>query len=1531
MAEGDKKEIANLVFKYDEALQGLEKIDIGLKELSTNSEKYFDKIQSGLNNAFQLKSSSIDNSKISKELNNTVNLSQKAYEQVEKKRLIAVNDADQQIRVIKERQVAREENLNNRIVNSTKSVYDKIADYAKTYLIYQGFNILRQSASELVNEMVNVEYQMVQISRVLNEDSLNINNYREQLIQLAHDYGNSFDNVADITLRLAQAGFDSNESLKLTETTLLALNTAELNATQATSDMVAIMSQWNLMTGDATQEAEDYAAIIDKINKVADNFPTTSADILEALKKTSSAFNLAGASIDETIALITTAEIASQRGGKAIGTAMSNIIQQLKEDKKLNIMEGMGINLYTDETKKEFNSVIDIITQLSEKMQQLKAEGKENSVEMQNLLSVFTVFRRNVGAGLLSGVAGEDSNYAKVLEASMNSLGYSIAENEKHMKTAKAAQEQFNATLLQLKTTVWDNGLEDVFRGMLVLGNDITNTFKTLIDTFGTIPTAIGAATLAFSAFNKQMKLQISYDSKKGFDFGFDGNLIEKINSAKKEVENFNKALKTTIPSNIEMSDSFRDFVNSVKPADVNAKNYIATLVKQKAATMAAQAATVALNAALSIGLSLAVTTVVGAINNLIHAEERAKEKTEELIQANNDEIQKSKERIDTINELIGNYEKLANIEGPLTNEQSTELEQYQKSITNYLIEQNEYTVAMVGNYDLQLQRLKEIREEQYKINLEKAKDNLKQQENLQGLTKQDTKQGLFDDILYQLNQAGIETAKYVGEIYPSLNRLTKLDFSTQVEALTQWKEQLEQAGMYGTEVWTWVSENLQKLNDQTNNLTEAQREYNNQVLEHEKFAFINENDINSLKEYQEALEKINDIEPPDDWTGTLEDFHAMLIQLVSEDFPEYEKTLTGVVDTSEAINSNFTELATEIENLSSQFDMVTKAANEFNTNGSITASTFKNIAENNLLEYLDVVNGKMVVNTQYFAEAAEAARQKAIADLQEQAAAEILQIVTNDLNGTLEETKTAAETGATGVSTISQQVINAAQDFMKGKVAAEQFNIALKELAGQSYAGDVSGLSENAMKQIDNVFSKLEKNTAKINALSLSVTKASSAAAARGAKSTTKTFEEQSQERVKIFKKEIDDLESLEKAWVNKYKKLELFSTSDLKFITQQRISRYNEYLNQINQLTGISEKDRTDLIREYTSKRQEAELEYFDLLKKQLDEQISALKEANKKRIKEIEDAADAQIAALRKVEDENDRIRDKEEYERKRQELISGYQGIEYWEQRTGREAQLALAEAKKKLEDLDRDWEEKKEGWTLDDQIQEIENARDAQIKAIEDAQEIQIKAWEDAYKKQVELYAQTGQIIYDGSVINAEYLYNAYMDNFVQPFNIRLQEVMSHVNSISAAADSAMQKVSNAYNKAQQLASQYPQYSQDFIGPRLDEGFEAYKRSLQNAGKFHGGGKVGTSTEALAIVRPDEVVLTPEWAAGLDKLIAQVNKGEVINNNASTVNNSITVDGNLVNLEGVKFNKREDVKVITEVIEKVLRDKYNINK
>lgn len=907
MAEGDaeKKKLADLYFNVDtsklnEVNTILDNIDAkvlqmnkrnlnikfdvdtsSLNSMNTSVNKAFSNIEGDSKNTSKSIQDQVKDlsDTYSKELKNMVSENKTANSQIEsgdKSVNKALQKAAIDVAATKEKQLIRTtaatERENAKQLSSHKSLYDQINNYAKTFLIYEGFNALKNSASELIDEMVEVEYQMVSIDRVLNDSSLDINNYRDQLIQLAYDYGNTFENVADITLRLAQAGFDAQQSLALTEKTLLALNTAELDATQATDDMVAIMSQWGLMTGDATEVAKSYGDIIDRINKVADKFPTSSADILDALKKTSSAFNLAGASIDETIAMITTAEIASQRGGKAIGTAMSNIIQQLKDEGRLNTMEDLGIEIYTDETEEEFNSVIDIITQLSEKMQELQAAGKENSVEMQELLTVFTVFRRNIGAGLLSGVAGEESTYAQVLETSLNSVGYSLQENEKHMQTAKAAQAQFNAELLKLKTEVWDGGLEDVFRSMLELGTNLVDGIRWLIDEVGLLPSAIGAVTLAFTALNKSTQASTYIDAIPRIR-----QIRELYQQTAGQIEGNAEAQKKYNDIIKGADADFKSYVKTVGNGNVSMGGYTKSLVTATVKTVAMTAATVALQAAISAGVTLAITALVSVIDNLINAQEKAREQALENMQTAQNNATEINQEISSIQELRKEYEELAKKEKrtPEENNRIYELqEQINQSlqdtgtqvelITTETNKQGEAVQKVNDKYDEQLEKIKAVEYQKKQSEVEELRRAAEEAQSLIGLDSFATEdQGFWDkyvtggnvtkirdallDVGYDANEILKDINGALGESSLRIEDITSasgaaLDYVLKAEdweytynTLTKWVQKLEEAQNSGedySEVIEILKGKLEELDSQYDTAKGAIEEYNNALSE---------------------------------------------------------------------------------------------------------------------------------------------------------------------------------------------------------------------------------------------------------------------------------------------------------------------------------------------------------------------------------------------------------------------------------------------------------------------------------------------------------------------------------------------------------------------------------------------------------------------------------------------------------------------------------------------------------------------------
>jgi len=89
------------------------------------------------------------------------------------------------------------------------------------------------SLKEIAVTIKDVEMGMTTIARITEDVNFNFKEMRDSLQGLGVEYGMGWENVSDIAIRWSQAGYNTAETLELTKASLLALNTAELNATQA--------------------------------------------------------------------------------------------------------------------------------------------------------------------------------------------------------------------------------------------------------------------------------------------------------------------------------------------------------------------------------------------------------------------------------------------------------------------------------------------------------------------------------------------------------------------------------------------------------------------------------------------------------------------------------------------------------------------------------------------------------------------------------------------------------------------------------------------------------------------------------------------------------------------------------------------------------------------------------------------------------------------------------------------------------------------------------------------------------------------------------------------------------------------------------------------------------------------------------------------------------------------------------------------------------------------------------------------------
>ena len=429
---------------------------------------------------------------------------------------------------------------------------------------------------------------------------------------------------------------------------------------------------------------------------------------------------------------------------------------------------------------------------------------------------------------------------------------------------------------------------------------------------------------------------------------------------------------------------------------------------------------------------------------------------------------------------------------------------------------------------------------------------------------------------------------------------------------------------------------------------------------------------------------------------------------------------------------------------------------------------------------------------------------------------------------------------------------------------------------------------------------------------------------------SAAKKEEEAYNNRLDAFKDYVSDMEKEEQRWVDKQEQLEQLSAEDMQYITQQRIKRYQSYLAQVKKMTWLNKEDRLELEKEYTQEIEDLQLDYLGYLKDALDEQIEAIQDANEEKIQAIEDEADARIEALKKIQDETSRERDEEDYQEQRQEIL---EEIAYWEQRTGREAQEALKEAKKNLEELDEEWQDQLEDWSIEDQIEAIEEQRDEQIAAIEEAEAQEIESLQKIYDEKVKLFSETGKIIYDNSVIQSKKLYEAYKKNFVDPISSELYKLF---NQTSSKKTSSSKQEYETYkikygDTLSGIAAKFGTTVSKIMSanPSIKNKNLIYAGNTLKIPKFHEGGIVGGNKEAFALLKPNEVILKPEWADGINKL-AKLVKNNTTNNNIINSGTTVEVKGDLVRVEANIKNKG-DIDFLTRKIERVLTDKFNIKK
>ena len=386
--------------------------------------------------------------------------------------------------------------------SSKGTLKDIVSGFAKfqlaAMLVMKPLQWIRSALTSLNETLVKTEDAVIALQRVLPTGSATDDEISSKVYDIAQRNGQTFENVSQIATNFARTGMSWADTIKATEAAVLALNVAELDAEEATTGLIAILSQFNL-------EASDLETVIDKLNKTADNFPVTTEKILAALQRTGSAASNANLSLDQTIALITALSKATGRSGENIGTALNSLIQYSSKASALDTFAALS-----DESAKvvenfrkgmlkengEAYTILDVWRQVSAEIQNLKSdqadlldqyfntedgealkdaldgELEDIYTELSGVYDTANTFRKNYFIALL----GNMDTVEQAMGTLGDAAGYSQKENEKYLATYTAKLNTVKAQWQDIANS--EQGLLGIKKALVDVGSVLLTIIK---------------------------------------------------------------------------------------------------------------------------------------------------------------------------------------------------------------------------------------------------------------------------------------------------------------------------------------------------------------------------------------------------------------------------------------------------------------------------------------------------------------------------------------------------------------------------------------------------------------------------------------------------------------------------------------------------------------------------------------------------------------------------------------------------------------------------------------------------------------------------------------------------------------------------------------------------------------------------------------------------------------------------------------------------------------------------------------------
>lgn len=324
----------------------------------------------------------------------------------------------------------------------------------------------QEALKAAVKTITEVDEKMNKLNKVMSPNT-NINKMLSESVSLAKQYGHELNKVLDTTISLAGKGLNERQTMKVTESAIVAQNVTDLSSDETINTLTGAMNNFNI-------EANDSTRIVDALNEVHNKFSFSTKDLAQAMNKAGGDAKQYGVTMEQLLGHVTAIGAVTQESGESIGQALSAVYANISKNSSIEELSNVGIAIRED-VSGELKSASTVLDELGKKWDTLAPQEQID-------------IAKSLGGENIKPIIALMSNYQTAVgatETALNSQGSAMRDNETYMQSLEGRIHQMKSAWQELALGMGDSFLTDALMALINVATSVANSFLWLTEHIG--------------------------------------------------------------------------------------------------------------------------------------------------------------------------------------------------------------------------------------------------------------------------------------------------------------------------------------------------------------------------------------------------------------------------------------------------------------------------------------------------------------------------------------------------------------------------------------------------------------------------------------------------------------------------------------------------------------------------------------------------------------------------------------------------------------------------------------------------------------------------------------------------------------------------------------------------------------------------------------------------------------------------------------------------------------------------------------